>query len=86
MIENGGLHWFRWDSAGTGSDKAAALMALAVIAHHASPDEGVARVTYDVLCNACGVSRAKLAAALGVLEGSGIVQRLGRSSFELGRL
>jgi hypothetical protein len=58
-IRDHGLTEFRW----AGPDKAdhtAALMVLAVIAHHADDQSGIARRTYDQLGAATGLSRAKI--------------------------
>jgi hypothetical protein len=60
-------------------------MALAVIAHHADGETGRSRLTYDELCAATGLSRAKLAGGLNVLENLDVIRRalLGRSTFQL---
>ncbi len=82
-IENGGLKKFLWKNGG--SDNTAALMALIVIAHHADEDTGMAKMTYDDLCKATDISRAKLSKGLCLLEDRGIIKRWqnGRSSFQL---
>lgn len=82
-IEEQGLKKFRWMDGG--SDNTAALMALVVIAHHADRESGVTKMTYDQLCVATHISRAKLAKGLSLLEKHGIIKRWknGRSSFEL---
>jgi DNA-binding transcriptional ArsR family regulator len=84
-IEDHGLKQLRWGGDGKGSDNTAALMALAVIAHHANEKSGAARLTYDVLCTATGLSRSKLSNGLDVLERIGVVARRpeGRSSYKL---
>lgn len=84
-IEANGLQQLRWGGEGKGSDNTAALMALAVIAHHANGESGIARLTYDALCGATGLSRAKLSNGLDVLESIGVVERMpeGRSSYKL---
>lgn len=84
-IENGGLQELQWlKSEMSGSDKAAALMILAPIAHVAD-DEGLATCTYDRLALATGLSRAKIAAALGVLADMKVIERQpsGRSTILL---
>lgn len=82
-IEERGLKKFQWKNGG--SDNTAALMALIVIAHHANPETGMAKVTYDELCIATDISRAKLSRGLSLLEERGIIKRWqnGRSSFQL---
>lgn len=84
-IEANGLQKFRWAGDGKGSDNTAALMTLAVIAHHANGESGVARLTYDALCLATGLSRAKLSNGLDVLEKINVVERTpeGRSTYKL---
>lgn len=83
-IEQGGLKDFKW-TPGQGAANLAALMALVVIAHNADPDTGIARLTYDALSDATGLSRSKLSAGLKVLAAKGIVARKqnGRSGFLL---
>lgn len=83
-IQDGGLKDFRW-GAGNGSNNAAALMTLAVIAHHADEETGIARLTYDDLCTRTTLSRAKISGGLTALEGKGIISRphAGRSIFQL---
>ncbi|MCF3972100.1 hypothetical protein [Paracoccus salsus] len=82
-IEEHGLKKFQWKYGG--SDNTAALMALVVIAHYVDSETGLAKITYDQLCTATDVSRAKLSRGLSILEKRGIVRRWqnGRSSFEL---
>jgi hypothetical protein len=85
-IEAGGLKQLRWGGAGTqGADNTAALMALTAIAHHADVESGLARLTYDQLCMITGLSRAKLADGLDVLEKIKVISRApnGRSTFQL---
>jgi hypothetical protein len=72
-IEEGGLKALHWD-AGEGADAIAGLMALAVIAHHADPETGDARLTYDEISGVAGVSRAKLSGGLKALVARRIVQ------------
>jgi hypothetical protein len=83
-VEKGGLKAFQW-SAGQGSDCTAALMTLIALAHCADPETGVAKVTYDDLCHATGLSRAKLSSGLGVLQENALVKRWhsGRSTYIL---
>lgn len=82
-IEAGGLRDFRWKP--DGSDETAALMILAVIAHHVHPLTGIARLTYDQLVAMTGISRSKAAAGLDILARRSIIERLpeGRSSYKL---
>jgi hypothetical protein len=85
-IEQGGLKRLRWGSAETpGADNTAALMLLAVIAHHADDESGVAKLIYDRLCSITELSRAKIAGGLDVLEKLTLVKRApeGRSTFQL---
>ena len=84
IIQEGGLRRLRW-AQDTGSNNIAALMSLAVIAHHAENETGNARVTYDTICTATGLSRAKVAGGLAMLEKLEIVSRkgLGRSGYGL---
>jgi hypothetical protein len=79
------LKHLRWGNSGTGSDNVAALMAMTAIAHHADQETGVTRITYDELCEATTLSRAKLSNGLDVLEGIHVVERTfaGRSSYKL---
>ena len=83
-VDGGGLKQFRWKSV-EGSDNTAALLALIVIAHHADQETGIAVLTYDQLCTAAGISRAKLSKGLAILQVRSIVERgaSGRSSFQL---
>jgi DNA-binding transcriptional ArsR family regulator len=77
------LRELRWGADGKGSDNSAALIALAVITHHAN--DGMAKLTYSQLCKATGLSRSKLSNGLDVLEKMGIVDRAphGRSTYAL---
>ena len=83
-IEDRGLREFRW-AHGEGSDNVAALMRLTVISHHMDDETGVARLTYDLLCDMTSLSRAKMSAGLDVLTERGQVEREleGRSSYRL---
>jgi len=82
-IELGGLKNFQWKDGG--SDNTAGLMALIAIAHKADQETGRAQVTYNELCTAIDISRAKLSKGLGLLEQRTIIGRWqgGRSSFQL---
>jgi predicted transcriptional regulator len=84
IIQEGGLRQLRWTKE-NGSDNVAALMSLAVIAHHAEDDSGSSKLTYDTMCMATGLSRAKVSGGLTVLEKLNIVSRNtpGRSTYRL---
>lgn len=70
--------------AGEGSDNLAGLMLLVAIAHHTEQDTGVTRLSYDQIEEATGISRAKIAAGLSVLEKNEILERnIGRSVHRL---
>jgi hypothetical protein len=83
-IEARGLLDFVW-ARGAGSDNIAALMTLAVIAHHANQETGSVRLTWDDLCDRTFLSRAKLSKGLDRLSGQKIILRKpdGRSRFQL---
>jgi len=68
MAACGDVQWTKSET--SGSDKAAALMILAPIAHVADED-GLATCTYDRLTLATGLSRAKVANGLSVLADLG---------------
>lgn len=74
-IQAGGLTSFRWKQ-GEGSANVASLMLLAVIAHHADDEHGVARITYDRFQVATGLSRAKISDGLNILVHRGLIERL----------
>jgi DNA-binding transcriptional ArsR family regulator len=82
-IEKGGLREFRWD--GKGADNIAALMTLAVIAHHIELETGIARLTYATLSDTTSLSRAKVSAGLSLLAARDLIDRRleGRSSYSL---
>jgi DNA-binding transcriptional ArsR family regulator len=61
-IEDHGLHAFGWKD--HGSSNLAALMVLAVIAHHIDPETGVARLTYSEISEKASLSRAMVSAGL----------------------
>jgi len=84
-IEKGRLKNLKWTIGGDGSDKTAALMGLVVIAHSANEETGIARVTYDVLCDVTSLSRSKLSNGLDILERIKVVERMpeGRSTYKL---
>jgi DNA-binding transcriptional ArsR family regulator len=84
IVEDNGLERLRW-SGPRRSDNIAALMLLAVVAHHADDQTGIARVTYDRLAVATGLSRAKISGGLAVLEQAGLILREvdGRSSYQV---
>lgn len=73
-IDAGGLKAFKWKQGG--SDEIAALMLLAVLAHHMDPDDGSAQLTYDQLCQAASLSRAKVAGGLAILDARGQIERV----------
>jgi len=83
-IERGELSAFRWGA--SGATDVAALLALIVIAQHADQETGIAQVTYDRMCEAANLSRAKLAQGLQrLVERGRIIRRpdLGQSAYEL---
>jgi DNA-binding transcriptional ArsR family regulator len=81
-IGHGGLKEFRWKE--NGADRAAALMTLMVIGHHAD-EAGIATLTYDKLTAATHLSRTKISAGLDVLEEAKLIARdgLGRSRYAI---
>lgn len=83
-IEANGLRAFQWKS-GQGAANTAALIALAVIAHHSDGDTGFARLTYDELAGRASLSRALVSAGLDILDDRGLIirQPLGRSTYHL---
>jgi hypothetical protein len=84
ITDDKGLRGLRW-TADQGANNLAALMMLVVIAHHADPELGLARLTYNQLGDFAGLSRAKVSGGLTVLEERRLVERraTGRSSFQL---
>lgn len=82
-IDAGGLKAFTWKQGG--SDETAALMLLAVLAHHMDSDDGSVRMTYDQLCQAASLSRAKVAGGLSILEARHLIERIAgqRSGFRI---
>jgi hypothetical protein len=85
-INRGGLTLLPWKNGGKGADHIAALMALTVIAHAADSDSGVARVTYDQICQATLLSREKVSKGLDALERIEVIEREpdgARSTFKL---
>jgi hypothetical protein len=83
-IEERGLWRFRWVK-GEGSANLAALMALMVVAHNADADTGAAELTYDEMTALTGLSRAKLASGLKLLEARALIvrQQSSRSKLQL---
>lgn len=79
-IEAGGLRQFSW--AQNGVEGLAALMLLLVIAHQADQETGIARVTYDHLHTATGLSRTTISGGLGILE-QRLIEKLGQSIYKL---
>lgn len=85
-IRSGKLTKLSWEYSGKGSDNIAALMALTAIAHAADEETGVARITYDRLCEVTGLSRAKVSKGLVVLQNIEVIKsggRNARSTYEL---
>jgi hypothetical protein len=84
-INEGDLKSLSWKNGGTGADHIAALMALTVIAHSADSESGVARITYDRLCQATHLSRAKVSKGLDALERIKVIEREpgARSTYKL---
>ena len=82
-IDAGGLKAFKWQQGG--SDETAALMLLAVLAHHMAPDDGSVKLTYDQLCQAASLSRAKVAGGLSIIEARGLIEKVSgqRSGYRL---
>lgn len=83
-IQDGGLKEFRWMGK-EGSAGIAALVVLAVIAHHADPDTGTSLLTYDQLGRCSGLSRAKISEGLRVLEAKELLDQkdVGRSQYKI---
>lgn len=83
-IEDGKLRDFRWQR-GKGANNIAALMVLAVSAHHMSREDGIAHLTYDSICATASLSRAKVAAGLEVLDAKQLIEREpeGRSTLKV---
>lgn len=79
-IEDYDLKRLSWSR--NGVDALTALMTLMVIAQHADQETGEARMTYDDLQRATGLSRTTIAGGLGILEGW-LVDRKGQSNFTL---
>lgn len=83
-IEANGLRAFQWKG-GKGAANTAALILLAVIAHHTDTDTGFARLTYDELAARASLSRAMVSAGLDILDDQGLIIRTpaGRSTYQL---
>ena len=73
-IDKQGLRQLSWKHAGPGANTTAALMLLIAIAHNADQTSGECRFTYDDLCAATGVSRAKASAGLAMLKDLKIIE------------
>jgi DNA-binding transcriptional ArsR family regulator len=60
-------------------------MELTVISHHIDSEKGIARLTYNELCDMTTLSRAKLSSGLNILTERKIIEREpdGRSSYRL---
>jgi hypothetical protein len=85
-IRKGQLTRLSWHYRGKGADNTAALMALTAIAHAVDEENGVARITYDRLCEVTGLSRAKLSNGLVILKNIEILRSCtqdARSTYEL---
>ena len=83
-IEGGGLRAFRWKGE-HGGQEISALLLLAVIAHHTEGTTGIAKLTYDDLGEAAGISRAMISAGLELLEKRSLIERgvAGRGTYGL---
>ena len=81
-----GLLELEWGGEGKGANTIAALMSLISISHVAEDETGIARMTYTVLSDITGLSRAKVSGGLRILETNGLVERgsEGKSHFKLG--
>ncbi len=72
-----GLQSFKWsakqeiDNAG----QIAALMLLVVLAHHTNKETGLARLSYDTMMEATGISRPVIARGLNELEARRVITR-----------
>jgi DNA-binding transcriptional ArsR family regulator len=65
----------RWGRGGSGSNNTAALMSLIAMAHAADETTGASRITYTMLGDVTGLSRAKLARGLEILREMGLIER-----------
>ena len=74
VVDDGGLRQFLWRPK-HGGHETAALMVLAVIAHHTEGTTGIAKLSYDELTAKVGLSRATVSAALDILSDRGRVDR-----------
>jgi DNA-binding transcriptional ArsR family regulator len=79
-----GLRNFTWGGS-MGSSHTAALLTLIAIAHRSDQQTGLSRITYDLLSEATGLSRTKVANGLDVLEEQQLVERSanGRGTYRL---
>ncbi len=84
-IEEKGLNNYQWGRDGQGSTAIAGLMTLIVLAQHADPETGTAKLTYDQLTQATGLSRSKLSDGLDLIEANEHIVRgvEGRSTYGL---
>ena len=67
-----------------GIDGLAGLMVLIVIVQHTDQETGEAKVTYDLLQKATGLSRSTIARGLGFIEGK-LVEKLSQSRYTRAR-
>lgn len=65
-----------------GIDGLAGLMVLIVIVQHTDQETGEAKVTYDLLQKATGLSRSTIARGLGFIEGK-LVEKLSQSRYRI---
>ena len=83
-IDKQGLRQLSWKHGGIGADNTAALMLLTAIGHTTDQDTGESRCTYDDLCAATGLSRAKISKGLTVLKQLAVLEEgPGRSAYRL---
>lgn len=81
-IDAGGLKQFVWGP--SGGNEIAALIVLAVIAHHVERDSGKARLSYTHITEMASLSRAKVSAGLKLLLSRGLIASLdGQSTYQL---
>jgi DNA-binding transcriptional ArsR family regulator len=83
IVDERGLLNFRWRK-DKGANNVAALMTLAILAHHAD-DNGTGELTYDQISTATGLSRSKVSGGLATLAAERIIVRKinGRSTYRL---
>ena len=80
-IEAKGLRVIRWNE--RGADNVAGLMLLVAIAHRMDQTTGSARLTYDDLQDATGLSRTLISGGLRMLTDAALVDRVGKSVMSL---